>query len=89
MIQCSQKPLPGDRLPTNPRLGQKGGETMEEIYRLFVPSITEGMFKGFCLFIQAIATCAIHLFSRPDFIAALLIVCAYMFINDKLNKHNL
>lgn len=62
---------------------------MEEINRLFVPSLTDGMLHGFCLLIQALATGAIHLFSRPDFIAALLIVFAYMFINNKLNKHNL
>ncbi len=72
-----------------PRHGQKEGEIMEEIYRLFVPSITEGMFHGFILLIQASITCIVRFISRPDVLAALLIVSAYAFINNKLNKHNL
>lgn len=61
---------------------------MQEIYRIFVPSITNGMLHGFCLLIQALATCAISLVCHPETIATLLIISAYAFISSKLNKHN-
>lgn len=61
---------------------------MQEIYRLFVPSIIDGMLHGFCLLIQALATGAVSLICHPETIAALLIISAYVFISSKLNKHN-
>lgn len=67
----------------------KGGEILEEIYRLFIPSITEGMFRGFILLIQAYITCLVRFISRPDILATLLLISAYTFINNKLNKLNL
>ncbi len=69
--------------------GMKRGEILEEIYRLFIPSITEGMFRGFILLIQACITCIMRFISRPDVLTALLLISAYAFINNKLNKLNL
>ncbi len=86
-IRAGRKTFSGEKTPCP--AGVKESEIMEEIYRLFVPSITEGMFHGFILLIQASITCIVRFISRPDVLAALLIVSAYAFINNKLNKHNL